>query len=131
MVRQLGLGAPVSSAPISGHREADRALSTGGRRRGSATNRLAPGRQELADRGEVVLEGLREIGAGEGLGRVDQLAQVAAGWMCVEQRAGPAVVYPRLGQRGVVGPLAQLQIGDQLVDDLGLFGELLLAAALA
>src|SRR3569832_395850 len=86
--------------------------------------------EQLPDRFQVVLERTLEVAPPERLSSGDQRGQIATDPVGLEDRRGTAVIYARLGERRVVGALAQLQVLDQLVDDLRLLGELLLARAL-
>src|SRR4051794_19991315 len=78
--------------------------------------------QELADGLEVFLQSLLEVAALERAPGEHQLAEVTAGAMRRDQRVETAVVDAALGQRGVVRTPADLQVGNQLVDDLRLLG---------
>src|SRR3569833_3507007 len=86
--------------------------------------------EQLPDRFQVVLERTLEVAPAERLSSGDQRGQIATGAVGLEDRRGSAVIYARLGERRVVRALAQLQVLDQLVDDLRLLGELLLARPL-
>src|SRR5262245_40936539 len=74
---------------------------------------------QLADRCQVCLKRVGEVTPLERLRGLDELAQITARAMRFEQRRSAAVIDLGLGQRGVVRGFSQLQVGDQLVDDLG------------